>query len=967
MIRATARSFLTSVLLLALSTLLSGAPGPSLLHGQTIALSDSMIVQPSPYRIGINFGSVNNHDSGQVLKNLFGALNVGFEPLYVNSIWVAEAAGTSASFVNPDQYDTPVTDQLAGSTYIIVESTTAAKGCSGTITGNTAGGNSVYTLGTPCAAATSVGDQMLVYYPQFPTPEATWESSKNNVWASASNGGTVTTDSITPYDGQQSILLNTAASSSANAEIDFYADGPNGRVLLNGTYTVSLAARRISGSAIPSISVGRIGGPTCNLTLSSITSDWAVYSNDSCNFSETAAGVSQGIKLGITQTGMGVNDFDDVSFLKTSGQNPANTTPFRDEVVTTIQSICGTTGPKCIIRNWLYQDAETFANWTLSTTAAAQAAPGYTESVSGSGTPRLQDYLALVQLVNGIPYLEVPSTFTTADASSLITYLASNWVGANKPFPEIYLTFCNECWNNGPSSGRTLPWRPNMPSIYYYDYAVRESDIYHAMRSNPSYSSAMHLGMDIQMGTQGQMAPTLNLMVANGGAPDYMELGPYTQSAVSNWQTTSALWSSAFEEPWGNVADPASASGYYQSVSYLQSLNLCGPSGNARCFVTNYEQNNSTVGTCGFGAAACTGGPNTAIDQIHADYITAGGGEGIVAPLQALLNLQQLGVRAQNVFSLTESLNYTLCGGGCPAGVASVAKLWGVVVDMGGVSSAADAAYFGGSYTPRPQLLGLQLANAAIIGPMFSCPASSPTYDWPGDPFNGPTHWLNNVPYLYSFCFKNEAGRRAMVLINTDLTKSYDVGFSGTNLPAGSVSVRTFSPPSVNALNETPTGVSGLVNVAMSVASSTLSNPSTVTLSPASVTEMEWDAAGEVPSLTFTPIADQSYGVAAFAVSAKSESTGAISYSVASGPATVAGNIVTVTGVGAVTLQAGQEASGDYAAATASTTFKVVAATPTLKPKPSKRHRDHLREFSVSSKDRLPSAHDVKLRSPGIR
>ena len=49
-----------------------------------------------------------------------------------------------------------------------------------------------------------------------------------------------------------------------------------------------------------------------------------------------------------------------------------------------------------------------------------------------------------------------------------------------------------------------------------------------------------------------------------------------------------------------------------------------------------------------------------------------------------------------------------------------------------------------------------------------------------------------------------------------------------------------------------------------------------------------------------------------------------------SGPATLAGNLVTLTGPGTVLLTASQPASGSYAAATAQTSFSVSPAIPTL-------------------------------------
>ena len=83
------------------------------------------------------------------------------------------------------------------------------------------------------------------------------------------------------------------------------------------------------------------------------------------------------------------------------------------------------------------------------------------------------------------------------------------------------------------------------------------------------------------------------------------------------------------------------------------------------------------------------------------------------------------------------------------------------------------------------------------------------------------------------------------------------------------------------------------------------------------------------PTINFA-VLNQTYGAAPFAVSATSNSTGAITYSVVSGPATIAGSTVTLTGAGTVVLQASEAASGNYAAATKTATFTVGQATPTI-------------------------------------
>jgi len=86
----------------------------------------------------------------------------------------------------------------------------------------------------------------------------------------------------------------------------------------------------------------------------------------------------------------------------------------------------------------------------------------------------------------------------------------------------------------------------------------------------------------------------------------------------------------------------------------------------------------------------------------------------------------------------------------------------------------------------------------------------------------------------------------------------------------------------------------------------------------------------ETPTLTFTTVSTKTFGDAPFTVSASSASSGAITYSVTSGPATIAGNAVTLTGGGTVVLGASQAANGNYGAATASTSFTVNPETATL-------------------------------------
>jgi hypothetical protein len=84
------------------------------------------------------------------------------------------------------------------------------------------------------------------------------------------------------------------------------------------------------------------------------------------------------------------------------------------------------------------------------------------------------------------------------------------------------------------------------------------------------------------------------------------------------------------------------------------------------------------------------------------------------------------------------------------------------------------------------------------------------------------------------------------------------------------------------------------------------------------------------PAITFA-VADQSYGNPTFAVNATSNSTGAFTYSVYSGPASINGNLVTLTGIGPVVLQAAEAADANYNAQTKNAGFMVSAAGLTVR------------------------------------
>ncbi len=84
------------------------------------------------------------------------------------------------------------------------------------------------------------------------------------------------------------------------------------------------------------------------------------------------------------------------------------------------------------------------------------------------------------------------------------------------------------------------------------------------------------------------------------------------------------------------------------------------------------------------------------------------------------------------------------------------------------------------------------------------------------------------------------------------------------------------------------------------------------------------------PSTLAFAVPSHTYGDAAFTVSASTNSTGAVTYSVVSGPATVSGSTVSLTGAGTVVLQAAVAADATHAADTQNASFTVLPANPVI-------------------------------------
>jgi sugar lactone lactonase YvrE len=148
---------------------------------------------------------------------------------------------------------------------------------------------------------------------------------------------------------------------------------------------------------------------------------------------------------------------------------------------------------------------------------------------------------------------------------------------------------------------------------------------------------------------------------------------------------------------------------------------------------------------------------------------------------------------------------------------------------------------------------------------------------------------------------------------------------SSSTCPSGSSATLPMGANCALAVDFAPT-VGGNISGAMVVTDNALNTfaPNFATQSIALSGVGTLPVAPVTPTLTFAPIPTQVEGAAPFPVSATSASNGAVTYAVMSGPATIAGNLVTLTGTGTVVLTASQAANGNYTTATATASFIVV-------------------------------------------
>jgi hypothetical protein len=153
-------------------------------------------------------------------------------------------------------------------------------------------------------------------------------------------------------------------------------------------------------------------------------------------------------------------------------------------------------------------------------------------------------------------------------------------------------------------------------------------------------------------------------------------------------------------------------------------------------------------------------------------------------------------------------------------------------------------------------------------------------------------------------------------------------GSAQNHIPTGTV---TFLNGATNlGTSQVTNGLAELTDSGLPVGTYTLTaNYSGDTNFAAGTASLQYVVAATGSAITFT-VANHTYGDPPFAVGATSPSPGAFTYSVISGPVSLSGSTVTITGGGLVVLQASQAASGLYPAGIQNAIFLIAPEAQTI-------------------------------------
>lgn len=774
-------------------------------------------------RIGINQGSQDFWESYQ-LKNLT-ASNPGFEAQMKDVLQDVSQDGvhTNRSFSSGNSWDSAPANFFAGGTFFVAYG--ANRGCSGTIASNTKANGKLgpgFTLTSACPHPFERGDVVFTRKVLFPTEDR--ELTFNDFgWDPVLSAGcslkidSRPADQFPGSDGKQALELinNGAPDASAAVRTPIDAGGILGYAF-SGPYTQTIKARLLSGSGTLTLSGVRLNPGHTGIHWSQSfkpTGEWATYNAHFQGY-ETADTAPGPVEIYISFVGHGALLIDDSSLTSGLDKNP---TVFRDQVIR--DERLWDPGES---RYWAGQNGESLANWiapAFGRESSSAAAANY-DSRNGMQIG-LQDWLAK-EAYEGVPqvWIEMPITWRyDRDASDMVDYLAGGAktvfgrrrieLGEKQPwtsvFHRIVLEYGNEVWNGSAGGENIIPYSQKTAAGQVearWPYVPMVIRFCAAMKADMHWDPAvMKCAAGIQTAGNSFWATTLEQQDKQH-AVDLQANNEYGQLLVKNTEGSNQ-WISAWTEAW--------AAAYDKTNGFHKSFNAGGLQTGI------YEYNNSTTPPSTLTAAQAAGYPN-------------GEGYGLVDILMPLFNQKVFGIVDNDFFTFSqrERSFRNAQGQDVPLGE------WGAVTGLGG------------RYTnPRPMFFAISMVNRCIgDGTGYAATVrGGPDYHFSGYNGVGPE---SHVPYLNAFAFKN-GNQRCIVVVNTDLDRSYTFRFAGDHPPSGEVTARLYYSPKLTDTNET--------NEVVRLASAKAHDPGSFEIQPHSAMAISYQVSGQLSGPPLRPVA----------------------------------------------------------------------------------------------------------------
>jgi len=716
----------------------AGPPAPT-----TIAITDR-VRHADVRRFGINLGSYNHWDSGQIMSNLLHR-NPGFEGQLWRSIvrcagvspgaWSHGAAGWPAGF-------------WSGATYEVLQGSGAGR--TGTITDHALRGKEgVFTLGRG-SATPAVGDTVALRKLFDGGATAGW-------WTRAEGQGSFAAESAdlapdTP--GRQALRLSAPGAGDA-AEVASHLDTWKGETFLrlDGSHRLSFRARGVGGTRRLQVAVRRLTNRArAHLDRAlTLAPEWRAYTLDfdAAEKGKSARSLSVVFRVEAGSTVL----LDDASLVARDGPD-ANPTAFRTAVVQALLDL-----RPGIVRYWGSQLGDTLDNQLAEPFARRRSGWSLWSQEAEQIEYGLHEFLVLCETVGAEPWYVVPTAFSLDETKNLIEYLAGpvgtpygdrraargHPVPWTETFRQVHLELGNEAWNPVFAGGNL-----EAPEAY----GRRGNAVFAAARASRWFRPASRF--ELILGGQAVWVQRNQTIHAASSQHDSLALAPYLLPRVDRFAQPEEFFGPLFAEPELIVRERASCPRDFP-CNYMRRNHDALQASGRPVGLSVYEVNLHT-----------TEGAITH-DQQALDRYLPSLGAGLAVAHHMLLLLSELGIRHQALFALHQ-FAFTVGGDRKTS-----AKLWGVVRDLEVTGRR------------RPQFLAVQLANEALRGDLVETihQGADPTWDQPA---------LNRVAlkgahHLHSYAFV-DGSERSAVLFNLHRTEPLTVWLRGAGAPRGEVLIR---------------------------------------------------------------------------------------------------------------------------------------------------------------------------------